>query len=64
MTVTEIKEAVDSGLTVHWQNAAYKVVKDSKGQYLIECINGSYIGLTYKDGLTLNGDQSEFFIKN
>lgn len=63
MTLEEIKAAVDAGKKVYWSSPAYKVVKDSKGQYLIACeANHSYIGLTWRDGVTLNGKPSEFFI--
>ena len=56
MTVQEIKQAVDNGLTVHWSTLLYTVIKDSKGQYLIK--SGShYIGLTWADGVTLNGKE-------
>ena len=35
MTVQEIKKAVDEGKTVCWATPAYRVIKDSIGQYLI-----------------------------
>ena len=65
MNLKEIKQAVDSGLTVHWANDSYRVIKDTLGQYLIKCrINGSCIGLhgiggEYKD--VLNGAEHEFY---
>jgi len=63
MTVTEIKQAVDSGHNVQWASTAYRVIKDRIGQYLIICLLNDYcIGLTHMDGITLNGSESEFTI--
>lgn len=63
MTVSEIKSAVDAGKQVFWSNLNYRVIKDQIGQYLIhsQC-NNHYIGLTWRDGETLNGKEEEFFI--
>jgi hypothetical protein len=45
MTLEEIKAAVEAGHVVHWHNSAYKVVKDSLGQWMVKCIdNGHCIG--------------------
>lgn len=63
MTLDEIKHAVEDGKHVYWANIAYEVVKDSTGQWLIECcLNGHCIGLTWEDGVTLNGSPEQFFI--
>ena len=63
MTLLEIKEAVDNGKTVCWANELYEVVK-GHGGYSIVCVqNNSCIGLTWRDGVTLNGREHEFFIK-
>jgi hypothetical protein len=63
MTLQEIKDAVLAGKTVHWASKAYVVVKDNVGQWLIECrLNESCIGLTWSDGVTMNGKEDEFFI--
>lgn len=63
MTLDEIKRAVEAGQTVYWSNSAYKVVKDKLGQWLIVCsINGYTVGLTWMDGVTMNGKPDEFFI--
>jgi hypothetical protein len=37
MTLEEIKAAVEAGHVVHWHNSAYKVVKDSLGQWMVKC---------------------------
>lgn len=63
MSLTEIKAAIEAGKTVHWANEGYIVIKDKIGQLLIKCSsNGSCIGLTHRDGVTLNGKPEEFFI--
>jgi hypothetical protein len=64
MNLQEIKDAVDAGKTVHWTNAGYKVILDNLGRYLIESeFSGSksWIGLTWTDGVTLNGMEEDFF---
>ena len=63
MTVEEIKKAVDDGKTVHWASDIYNVIKDDIGQYLIKCeLNDHCIGLTWLDGVTMNGAEDEFFL--
>jgi len=68
MTLNEIKTAIDEGKKVFWSNTAYRVIKDSIGQYLIGYNiggrNENYIGLTWRDGVTVNGKPEEFFIGN
>lgn len=77
MTVEEIKLAVDSGKDVRWESNYFSdrklpkgcrratyVVKFYVNQYLIVCLSNDHaIGLTHKDGITLNGDEKEFCIK-
>ncbi len=62
MTLEEIKKAVDGGKTVYYQSGLYTVIKDNKGQYLIKS-GPSCIGLTWADGKTLNGKESDFFTR-
>ena len=58
----EIMKAVDEGKTVHWATDAYVIVKDKYNQYFIKCLpNDNYIGLTWRDGTTLNGKPEEFY---
>ena len=62
MNLKEIKQAIEDGKKVYWHHVGYEVRKDNLGQYHIVCIaNGDAIGLTWKDGRTLNGYQHEFF---
>jgi hypothetical protein len=63
MNLNQIKEAINSGKRVFWSTKAYEVICDKKGQWLIVCsLNGYTIGLTWRDGVTMNGKESEFFI--
>lgn len=68
MNLAEIKQAIADGKRVFWSNTSYEVIKDSIGQYLIGYDIGgrkeNYIGLTWQDGVTLNGDESEFMSFN
>lgn len=64
MTLQEIKDAVESGKRVFWSNTGYEVIRDSIGQWLIKCrMNGSCIGLTWRDGVTLSGKKNDFFVQ-
>lgn len=62
MTLEEIKAAVRAGKRVIWQTPAYEVIEGKSG-FLIRCTwNGSAIGLTHADGVTMNGAPDEFFV--
>jgi len=64
MKLQEIKQAIEDGKTVNWSNSLYEVVKSKYGKLLIWCKhNDHYIGLTWKDGVTMNGKEEDFFIK-
>ena len=62
MTLQEIKQAVKEGKTVHWVNSRYTVKGKDLDNLMIACDNGSAIGLTWLDGVTLNGKESEFYV--
>ncbi len=63
MNVTEIKEAVDTNKTVYYKSKEYTVVKN-RGDYDILCsLNNHRVGLTWMDGVTLNGKEESFFTK-
>ena len=63
MTLQEIKTAINSGKNVYWKNTNYEVMKDKIGQWLIVCMSNQYtIGLTWQDGITMNGNEKDFFI--
>ncbi len=63
MTLSEIKAAVSAGRTVHWKQPTYRVIC-SLGQWLIACeFNGHCIGLTWTDGVTMNGKPEDFYVR-
>ena len=64
MLLDQIKvAAVLAGKTVHWQNKVYIVQVDNAGQwYILFTPNNNYIGLTWQDGVTLNGKTEQFYI--
>lgn len=63
MTLEQIKGAVALGLSVKWSNNGYDVIRDSLGQFLIKYAPTGYcFGLTRADGVTLNGDESQFYV--
>ena len=63
MNAEQIKSAVSAGKQVFWKQENYPVIKDRIGQYLIKCTNNDHcIGLTHRDGVTLNGQEEDFFI--
>jgi hypothetical protein len=64
MNLQQIKQAVNSGHTVHWKNKAYSVIVDSIGQWLIIChLNDYCFGLTWRDEITMNGKPEDFYIE-
>lgn len=64
MRLQEILRALDEGLQVHWQNRGYVVERSAVGGACVirSLLTGHCICLTWADGLTLNGKESEFFI--
>ena len=63
MNLQEIKTSVESGLVVHWASPLYRVIKDNVGQWLIICDSNDHcIGLTWRDGVTMNGEENQFFV--
>ena len=63
MTADGIRRAVDAGYDIRWANDNYRVEKDKNGEYLIVCFNDICIGLTARDGITLNGNPEHFYLK-
>ena len=61
MKLNEIKDAISKGEHVYWVHEGYKVIKDKYEQYLIVCDNGYTTGLTWLDGVTMNGKEEDFF---
>jgi len=50
------------GGNVYWKQDNYHVIKGVKDAYYILCNNnGNAVGLTHRDGFTLNGVESDFY---
>lgn len=65
MNLKEIKDAVLAGKTVCWGNDNYEVIVDNIPQWLIHSkSNDHYWGLTHQDGITMNGAEREFYLKD
>jgi hypothetical protein len=64
-TLEEIKNAVNEGKKVYWSNDLYEVKYDeyTEKYYVICTTNDSMHGLTWKDGITLNGKMEDFYYK-
>ena len=68
MNLQEIKSAIDADKTVHWANDSYVVIKHfprypDTPEYLIKCLSNDHcIGLTWKDGVTMNGKEEQCYI--
>lgn len=74
MNYQQIANAVDAGRVVHWQHPEYRVIPgpshpSNEGncinpaiRYLISHVNGHAIGLTWTDGVTLNGKEADFYV--
>jgi hypothetical protein len=62
MTADDIKAHVRNGKRVFWCHKGYEVIQDAIGQWLIKHESGDVIGLTHKDGKTLNGRGQEFMV--
>lgn len=62
MKLQEIKDSVLAGKKVYWANKAYEVRFKFDQWYIYCTLNGNTIGLTWRDGITLNGKEEEFFV--
>jgi hypothetical protein len=64
MRLQEILRALDEGLPVHWQTYGYVVERSAVGgaSVIRSLSTGHCISLTWANGTTLNGKESEFFI--
>jgi hypothetical protein len=64
MNLNEIKQAIKEGKKVYWSSKAYEVrrYKDTDEYNIICTLNNHCIGLTWRDGKTLNGKEKDFFI--
>ena len=62
MELAEIQAAVDAGQAVHWEKSGYRVVRDGEGYSVLCASNGYMSGLTWRDGVTMNGKPEQFYI--
>ncbi len=62
MNLQEIKNAVDSGVIVHHHHAGYRVIKGAAGYMISNVYNNNCIGLTWRNGVTMNGKEADFYI--
>lgn len=67
MTLNEIKSALAQGKRVFQHHEGYEVLTgfyaDGEQYWNIVCLQNDYtIGLTWRDGKTMNGKPEEFFI--
>ncbi len=62
MTLAEIKEAVNKNIEVYYKSSNY-VITRSGDEYYIMSLGGDEhtIGLTWMDGITMNGKEEDFF---
>jgi len=77
MTLQEIKDAVNDGKRVFWQQGNYEVKKHVGEELDIETLqhvpvenwsivcsnNGHTIGLTWTDEVTINGKEKDFYLE-
>jgi len=67
MTLVEIQNAVRAGKHVCWASTDYQVqlhrFADGEEYWSIVCTDNQHtIGLTWRDGVTLNGKEADFFV--
>ena len=65
MELQKIKNELAKGNRVFWSNKNYEVIQSKYTlEYLVKChLNDSYIGLTWRDGVTMNGEQKDFYME-
>lgn len=64
MTLQEIKSAIFHGKKVFWKNKGYVVTGKLNNLNIVYAgggLNENCIGLTWSDGITLNGEEEDFF---
>lgn len=72
LSLEEIKAATIAGHVVYWASRNYVVIRDvikntngdATVQWLIKCLSNDHcIGLTWADGVTVNGTPDQFFFE-
>lgn len=65
MTLEQIKQAVASGLTVHWKNEGYTVTGTPSNLLVTwgyKTRDENSTGLTHQDGVTMNEKPMDFYV--
>jgi hypothetical protein len=67
MTLSEIKQALNEGKRVFHHHKGYEVFTgfypDGEQYWNITCLQNDHtIGLTWRNGVTMNGKEADFFI--
>ena len=62
MNLQEIKDAVDAGKVVHWNNDGYTVKLWAAGYFIVCESNQNATRLTWADGVTMNEKEEDFYI--
>jgi hypothetical protein len=64
MKLEELVAAMDAGLDVRWMNDGYVCYLDTSGKYLKTFIHNDYtIGIFHRDGIGMNVDPKDCYIK-
>ena len=66
MTLQEILQALQNNKIVHWSSDLYAVSGsgyDAQKCNVVFLPTNNMIGLTWLDGVTLNGEEKDFYIK-
>ena len=64
MTREELVEAMNAGLPVRWKKDGYVCYLDTSGQYLKTFTpNDHTIGIFHRDGIGMNVDPADCYIK-
>lgn len=61
MTYQEIIEAIKEGKKVHWGNASYWVIIDTKGQVMISYLDRNWVGLS-EEVFNKSYDPKDFYL--
>jgi len=62
MELEEIIGHIVAGGTIYWKSPLYKVEAWHTGMMIVCQTNGHALGLTWTDGVTLNGDEKDFYV--
>ena len=61
MNLNDIKQALGSGMVVHWANDGYQVIKGEAG-YFVRFDRNDYLTPLTRDGVLID-NEADFYIK-